>query len=475
MFFNSYFFILIFLPVTVLGYYVLLNIRKYKSAKIFLTFMSLCFYAYANVSMLSVIIGSICFNYVIYILMKKSRWCRLFLTIAILTDLGILFYFKYYNFFIDNVNLILKTQLSILEIVLPLGISFMTFQQISFVVDVYKGRVEECNFIEYALFVSFFPHLMSGPIITYHDFVPLLKDNCRKKVNWDALAGGIYMFVMGLGKKVLIADVLARGVDCGYNSLTQLNTTSAVFISFLYTFQIYFDFSGYSDMAIGLSRMLNLDLPVNFSSPYKARTIIEFWDRWHMTLTAFFTRYLYIPLGGSRKGKMRTWINTMIVFVCSGFWHGASWTFIFWGFLHGLFLTFTKRFRSSIERLPNILNWIVTMIFVNTTWILFRAESFSKFRTMCGVLFSNNWGALNADICDSFQNFLWGWIPGLPYWGGACGYLIVSAVLVFKCKNVKEKAETFGFSWQSIIYTVIIMILSILSFSSVTTYVYANF
>lgn len=475
MLFNSYFFILVFLPITVLLYHILNRSGKYCVAQYFLLVMSLWFYSYTNVRFLPIILLSICFNYIIYMLMSKCKLRKLLLVIALSFNLGILFYFKYYNFFIDSTNMVFKTNLSIRSILLPLGISFMTFQQVAFIVDAYNMKIERCSFREYALFIAFFPHVLSGPIITYDDFIPLLRDEKYRKINWDRLAAGIYMFTLGLGKKVLIADVFMKAVDYGYSNITALNTTSAVFVSLAYTLQIYFDFSGYSDMAVGISRMLNLNLPANFNSPYKAKTIIEFWDRWHITLTRFFTKYLYIPLGGNRKGQIRTWINTMIVFICSGFWHGASWTFVLWGFLHGVFLIFTKTFKKGIDKLPGVISWAVTMFFVNATWILFRAESFSTFKGMSRVLLSNNWGSLNKEICAAFETYLCGWMPALPYWSMACFYLILGTVIVLKCRNVEEKAERLNFSYKSAFLTVTILLLSILSFSDVKTYIYANF
>lgn len=406
---------------------------------------------------------------------KVCAACGGVLACAVSLNLGVLFYFKYYNFFIDNANRFFGTDLSIKTLVLPLGISFMAFQQIAFIVDAYKRKVTDCSFGEYALFISFFPHIISGSIITYEEFVPMLRDKSRKNVNWDRLGEGIYMFALGLGKKVLIADILGRGVDYGYANLTELNTTSAVFISIAYTIQIYFDFSGYSDMAIGLSRMLNLDLPANFHSPYQAKTIVEFWDRWHITLTRFFTRYLYIPMGGSRKGEARTWFNTMVVFLCSGFWHGASWTFVAWGFLHGLFLIFTKKAARFIERIPGWVSWCITLLFVNAAWILFRSGSFGVFREMCKVLLANEWGPLNSEICNLTGSFIWAWIPGLSDWAGMLLYLFLCMIIVLKCKNVAWKVQNFHFSWRSGVFAVVITILSILSFSSVSTYIYANF
>lgn len=274
---------------------------------------------------------------------RGGEWGKIFLAAGISINLAALFYFKYYNFFIGNVNVLFKADLEIRNIVLPLGISFVTFQQIAFLADAYRKETPDYALWQYALFVLFFPHIISGPIILHNDFMPLLNGD-RKKADWEQFASGIYTFAMGLGKKVLIADMFAEAVDWGYGNIAALNSTSAVFVSIAYSIQIYFDFSGYSDMAVGISRMLRLDLPINFNSPYKAATILEFWDRWHITLTRFFSKYLYIPLGGNRKGNLRTCLNTMAVFLCSGLWHGANWTFVLWGILHGIFYDFNKAF-----------------------------------------------------------------------------------------------------------------------------------
>lgn len=205
--------------------------------------------------------------------------------------------------------------------------------------------------------------------------------------------------------------MFAQAVNWGYSNLPELNTTSALFVSIAYSIQIYFDFSGYSDMAIGISRILQLDLPINFNSPYKSNTITEFWDRWHITLTRFFTRYLYIPLGGNRQGLAKTYINIMIVFLCSGLWHGSSWTFVLWGTMHGCFMILTKHFQHVINKIPKLINHIITLLFLNFTWILFRAESFATLRQMVAALLSNKWGNLNSIISSFFSQFYWNHLP----------------------------------------------------------------
>lgn len=372
--------------------------------------------------------------------------------------------------------MLLKTNLGIRNIILPLGISFITFQQIAFLVDTYHGKTPDYSLLYYALFVSFFPHISSGPIILHNDFMPLLNKE-KREINWDKLASGIYQFAMGLGKKVLVADMFAEAVNWGYANVAELNSSSALFVSVAYSMQIYFDFSGYSDMAIGISRMLQLDLPINFNSPYKADTILEFWDRWHITLTRFFSRYVYIPLGGNRRGKVRTYLNTMIVFLFSGLWHGASWSFILWGGLHGCFMIVTKHFKGIFDKIPRFMNKAITLLFVNFCWILFRAESLGVFRQMMKAIFQRQWGGLNEDLCEFFKipfldNIV---VSELPDWLGAMVILLGAVWITLGCRNVQERIEHLKYSALSCVWAVVIAILSILSFSGVNIFIYAYF
>lgn len=334
MLFNSYIFVLLFLPMTVTGWFLLNQIKQYNIANYFLLGMSLWFYGWFNPKYLPIILISILGNFILsrVLLVQGKRIARkVFLGLGVVLNLGCLFYYKYYDFFISNVNAVFKTDIALHRLVLPLGISFFTFQQLAFVIDSYKRETPKYDFISYALFVTYFPQLIAGPIVNHDELVPQFQDKRKRTVNWENIARGYYLFALGLSKKVLLADVFGNAVNWGYSNLDGLTTSSTIIIVLSYTLQIYFDFSGYCDMAIGIGRMMNIELPINFNSPYKATTISEFWKRWHMTLTRFFTRYVYIPLGGNRKGKIRTYINTMIVFLLSGLWHGASWTFVLWG------------------------------------------------------------------------------------------------------------------------------------------------
>lgn len=251
---------------------------------------------------------------------KNRKSSKLFFIAGIIFNIGLLAYFKYADFFIENFNYVASTNFLLLNVVLPLGISFFTFQQFSFLLSVYRNEEKVESFVDYCLFVTFFPQLIAGPIVLYSEMMPQFKDKCRRYVNYDNIALGIYIFVLGLFKKIVIADTLAIFVNNGFENIPELGLIPAWIVTLSYTFQIYFDFSGYCDMAMGIGKIFNIDLPINFNSPYKSKSITEFWKRWHMTLGRALASYIYIPLGGNRKGKKRMYINLFITFCISGLW-----------------------------------------------------------------------------------------------------------------------------------------------------------
>lgn len=368
-----------------------------------------------------------------------------------------------------------------LNIVLPLGISFYTFQQISFVVDSYRGEIPDYSFLSYASFVTFFPQLIAGPIVTHDELVPQFEDLEKKKINFDNLAHGIYIFALGLAKKVLLADTFGTIVAYGYTTFEQLTSVSAFLVMLSYTFQIYFDFSGYCDMAVGIAKMMNIDLPVNFDSPYKALTIEEFWKRWHITLTRFFTKYVYIPLGGNRKGNVRTYVNILIVFLLSGLWHGASWGFVFWGFCHGVFMMITRRFRSFFEKLHPGLNWLITFSFVNITWVFFRAESLSQAWTFLKVLFSWNFAELDQVFINMFRLIefkkllsplrIETFYP--PFM--LMAFFLTALVLSVGGSNAYEKMKKFKPTALNMFTTLFLIMWCVCSLTGISTFLYFNF
>lgn len=485
MLFNSYIFIFLFFPLVLIGYYGLGRAGLYKPVLAFLTGMSLWFYGYNDIHYLAILVISILINYGIVTLMShlENRGRKTCLAAGILLNTGILFYFKYYDFFTENVNAVLKTDLPLLNLVLPLGISFYTFQQLSYVIDAYKKECENYSFLEYAAYVSYFPQLIAGPIVYHSELIPQFRDSANRKLKFENLSRGLYAFALGLAKKVLIADTLSKVVTVGYDNIPELNTFSTLLVMICYSLQIYFDFSGYCDMAYGLAYMMNIKLPVNFNSPYKAGSVSEFWDRWHMTLTRFFTKYVYIPLGGNRKGKTRTYINVMIVFLVSGLWHGANWTFILWGALHGIISVFEKAVNRSALRIPKWLKTGVSFLFVTFAWSLFRAPSITDALLLWRQLFHGGF-SLYQPIRDKFLELI---EVSLLYRLGLSGILeaypwlvltVFAVILLAACffmKNTQEKVSEMKYSVRKYLVVVVLMVWSILSLSEISEFLYFNF
>ncbi|MFY4861150.1 MBOAT family O-acyltransferase, partial [Aliarcobacter butzleri] len=392
MLFNSYEFIFIFLPVMFVVYFYLNSKRLILGAKIWLVVGSLFFYSYWNVIYLPLILLSIFVNYGVGLSLVNHEKIRIssktILSFGIVFNLGLLGYFKYTDFFLDNFNGIFGTNIPLPHIILPLGISFFTFTQIAFLVDAYKQEAKEYSLINYMLFVTYFPHLLAGPILHHKEMMPQFASKYNWVKNYRNIALGLFIFSIGLFKKVVIADTFAVWANAGFDTATTLNLIEAWATSLSYTFQLYFDFSGYTDMAIGISLMFNIKLPINFNSPYKALSIQDFWRRWHMTLSRFLRDYLYIPLGGNRKGNIRTYVNLVTTFLLGGLWHGAGWTFIIWGLLHGIALAIHRFWQSLGFRMNKILAWFITFNFINITWIFFRAKDFESAMKVLGSMFS---------------------------------------------------------------------------------------
>lgn len=500
MLFNSYIFVLFFLPLCLTGYFGLAKCMGGKAAKIFLLGMSLWFYGYFNVNYLLILLTSVLTNFVLYKLMffregdlgkqksesDMSKRNKILLSFGILINFVILFYFKYFDFCVENINNAFHTDFVLRNVLLPLGISFFTFQQLSFIIDACKGEVPEYTFLDYALFVTYFPQLIAGPIAMHNELVPQFQDETKKKVDWGNIAKGLYLFAVGMAKKVLIADTLGNVVNWGFSNIPSLDSTNALVVMVSYTLQIYFDFSGYCDMAMGIGKMMNIELPMNFNSPYKAVTINEFWARWHMTLTRFLTKYVYIPLGGNRKGEIRTYINIMGVFLLSGLWHGANWTFVIWGVLHGLFSVIARAGKKVFERFPIFLNWFITFLFVNVTWVLFRSDSIQDARVFLSSIGSLKYGYISHEILECFHinklelslNYVLNSGKGIPQvFENVFAIGVVGMILLFALvpKNVHAKLSRFKTNWKSAASTVLLLFLSILSFAGVSTFLYFNF
>ena len=394
MLFNSYEFIFCFLPLAFACFYGLGRYGSRKLAIAFLSGASLFFYGWWNPAYLWVLVSSILFNYAVGGVLSGKRVLlysipkKAMVVAGISCNLLLLGYFKYANFALTSINFALESDLFIGTIILPLGISFFTFQQITFLIDSYKGETNEYNFLQYCLFVTFFPQLIAGPIVHHKEMLPQFNTVTISRLNLGNLSVGVSIFTIGLLKKTVLADsiaVYATPVFSSAENGVSLGFFTAWGGTLAYTLQIYFDFSGYSDMAIGLGWMFGILLPLNFNSPYKANNIIEFWKRWHITLSRFLKDYLYIPLGGNRKGQARRYFNLMATMLLGGLWHGAGYTFVIWGALHGLYLAINHGFRSIRLALGHDLTksnvWgrgvarLTTFVAVSVAWIFFKASS----------------------------------------------------------------------------------------------------
>ena len=381
MLFNSYIFIFLFSPITLICYFTLGRFHLVKAAKILLLIASLFFYGYWNPPYLLLMVISIIFNYeigfAIATVKLKSQQAKVLLWTGIGINLASICYYKYANFFLSSVNSVFKSSITLNEIFLPLAISFYTFTQIAYLVDAYRGETQENKYdiITYSLFVVFFPQLIAGPILRHDELIPQLGKLKNHIFSHKNFAYGITLFSLGLSKKVLIADNISPWVSTVFDNADKLSFIEAWVGALSYTFQLYFDFSGYSDMAIGLGLMFNIKLPINFNSPYKATSISDFWRRWHITLSNFLRDYLYIPLGGSRKGEFRRYTNLIITMLLGGLWHGAGWTFVLWGGLHGMYLSINHWWHKLKAPLPTFLAWGLTFLSVIYGWVLFRAAT----------------------------------------------------------------------------------------------------
>jgi len=397
MLFNSNVFIFGYFPVVLIGFFLIARC-SHAAAGAWLALASFFFYGWWSIKAVPLLLGSACCNYLFGKLITPAgtgeadpRRSFLLLAIAIVANLAVLGFFKYANFFIENVNLLLggldRGTIRSLDIVLPIGISFYTFTQIAFLVDSRQGKVKERNFIHYLVFVTYFPHLIAGPVLHHGQMMPQFAKLEIYRPNYDKIVIGLGIFVIGLSKKLLLADPLGSYADVVFEAARHGTVSSFVTAWFgvlAYSLQIYFDFSGYSDMAIGLSLCFGIHLPINFNSPYKATSIIDFWRRWHMTLSAFLRDYLYIPLGGNRYGRLRRHQNLLVTMVLGGLWHGANWTFVLWGSAHGLLLTLNHLWREwngdrwtgrPTSRVVSGASWLVTFVCICLTWVLFRADT----------------------------------------------------------------------------------------------------
>jgi alginate O-acetyltransferase complex protein AlgI len=429
MLFNSVDFIFLFLPIVLAGYYLLGGWGRARAAVVFLTAASFFFYGYWDPANLPILLASIVVNYALgYWLLRcadEHTSLRLLLVSGgIVFDLLLLAHYKYTGFFLENIGRLTDAPLTVPQIILPIGISFFTFQQIAFLVDAYRRRGAEPDFVRYCLFITFFPHFIAGPITHHSEMMPQFKGVPRSQL-YENLSVGLTVFAAGLFKKVVVADSVASFSTAVFDQTAQggagpgLATAWAATLS--YSFQIYFDFSAYSDMAIGLGKMFGIRLPINFASPYQATSIIDFWRRWHITLSRFLRDYLYIPLGGGRGGRLARYRNIFLTMVIGGVWHGAGWTFLLWGMLHGGLIVINHAWRDHVQpRLGWKLNpWlarVMTLLCVVVAWVPFRAQDFDTTLRMYRGLFGLNGLASGDPGFDPVKSSVWFGLLLLTAW-----------------------------------------------------------
>ncbi len=465
--FNSHIYLLLFLPLCWLGYFALNRQHLTRAATGWLAGCSLLYYAWWRPPYLALILASMLVNYLLgRQLGRAGRPRRGLLVAGIALNLLLLGYFKYADFAIDNLNRLLGTNLETLRILLPLAISFFTFQQIAYLVDSYRRQTTEYSFGNYCLFVCFFPQLIAGPIVHHAEMMPQFARLRHRLVNPENLYRGLVLLAIGLFKKVVVADTFAVWATSGFDKLPELGFLPAWTAVLSYTCQIYYDFSGYTDMAVGSALLFNIELPLNFNSPYQAISIQDFWRRWHMTLSRWLRDYLFIPLGGSRQGQGRTCLNLFLVFLLGGLWHGAGWTFVIWGAMHGLATVVHRLWSGAGRKLPAMLGWAVTFLFVVLTWVFFRARDFAAATKLLRGMFLGNGS---------------GWLPGgktlacLGGDGNPAIWLGLFLALAFLAPNSMRLKERVTPRWTWAVAAALLAAYAILSISRVSEFLYFQF
>lgn len=478
MLFNSYEFALLFLPLFMAGFFIIRKALREKPAadKVLTCYClagSLIFYALFGLRNLIVLGASILFNLVILLLIRKctaDKVKKVLLFAGIAGNCVALLFFKFAGVFF------------------PVAISFYTFNQISYLVDSYREKSED-EITDYLLYILFFPKLLQGPLMRYEDFDREKNKAFNGVLDFDLLMRALLLFSIGLFKKVILADTFGGAVDFGYSSLASLGSLEAVLTAVFYSFQLYFDFSGYCDVASAVCLMMGMELPLNFDSPYRAVNIIDFWKRWHITLTGFFTRYIYIPLGGNRKGTARTYINLMIIFLISGIWHGNGFTFIIWGAMHGVLYVITRMIMGGKKEIETgnfpvrIIKTILTFAYVTAAWVFFRADTVKEAAMLFIRMFTGGKKALAAGFSSCFQlDEIWYILKVTPimklsFAWDAClwGFLIAAVIIIFFNENAIRKVTSCRIGICSTLVTFVFLAWSIVSFAGVSTFLYMNF
>lgn len=497
MLFNSYIFLLVFLPLVLLGFFLIGRWQKVNPSLIFIALASLVFYGYFKAEYVALIVITVIVNYGIGGWIMKDRSNKKPFYLGVCLNILLLCYYKYTNFFIDNFNTCFGTSTTIAPILLPLGISFFTFQQISYLFDVNSGLIKDRKFILYFSYVVFFPQLISGPIVRYTDVCHQLVKSARTKLDFDHLCSGFYLFTLGLAKKVLIADridVYASPIFKAAEQGDMVYFIDSWYGALAYTCQIYFDFSGYSDMAVGLARMFNINIPINFCSPYKSKNFIEFWKRWHISLSICFQKYIYTPIGLAMRHwqakTLKQYLPFFITMTVIGFWHGAGWNFVLWGFIHGLYIAINHWWRMSFNipfrnsKLWAISSIGITFFCVVIVNVLFRASDMTSALQMYKGMLGMN-GVILPYVLNNFVSFEGSSVFQFSYYlfpalhehlpGMILITLLVSLLLIFIPRNSNDMLATFKPGVKNLIFMAILLFTCLIQMNDVSVFLYYQF
>ena len=480
--FNTYIFILLFLPLTVLIYFLIGRSGNKTLSKSFLAAASAFFIGYADSYSLLFLLISILVTYLLSRLsLKGGRAGRFFLVLGVVLNILSLGVVKYSAFVTNNLNRHLGLNITTLKILVPIGISFVCFQQIMFLVDSYKGEIKNESPLDYLLYILFFPKLVQGPITDYNMILGAFDREDYGRPNSAHIAEGLWLFSTGLAKKVLLADVLSGAVSYGWDHFESASWLELLLSTICFTMQIYFDFSGYSSMAIGIAEILNIPLKDNFRAPYRSLSIDEFWKSWHISLTDFLRKYIYFPLGGSRKGRVRTYLNILIVFLISGLWHGADWTFLLWGLIHGVVQCLYRLIHSKWDRLNTVFRWCINMLIINTAWIFFRSESISQGFTILKRSLQFGRPELSGAFLACFdiselslltaRSARLAALTGQFRAYGLIFYGIVSLLVIF----LEKKRGDFKPTLVKAVFSALLIFFSVISLSTVVEFIYGGF
>ena len=475
MIFSTYKFIFLFLPVTFAGYFLLNRFRNYSLGKIWLVICSLYFYSQGSPAFFPFFLGSITGNYIFGSKMIQTEGDqtiqrKLLLAVGILGNVGLLGYYKYTDFFIENYNALTGSMVPLKHIVLPIGISFFTFQLIAYLVDCYRAEMKQYDFVNYLLFITFFPQLIVGPIIHHAEVVPQFEKENNLRLNFDHIALGLFLFSIGCAKKILLADPMTTDAEKFFNNIAgNSHILTTWFSSLEYTVSYYFDLSGYADMAIGLGWMFNIAIPQNFDSPYKARNFQDYWRRWHMTLSRFLSAYIFRSVYKKGSAWRNYYVATMVTFLVSGFWHGAGWTFVVWGIVNGALVCAASWMKRRNLSFPFWVAFPLTVIGVVLCRVLFVANSFpdvwSVYRGMV------NFGSLGGSFREALSE-IWHFIR----WHRSSGLrLLIGTGICWFLPNSKHMGETFRPAWKNMLFAAALMLLCLMQMNKVVQFLYFQF